>query len=212
MQLRRFPIYILKNLQSCCNSEHIACSMLGHIACSMLGHIACNMPGRITVWHVGETIKNMNREVKLQMGRILNVEYSAIQGSYWMIYGVICSFASVFLLNKGYSNSEIGIILAAANVLSVVIQPLVADFADRSKKLSLVSLLEIMTVIMMIMTVGLFASKRKPWLSLLFLFCLRHGIPLFSHLLALFALSFRKRGTMSASALVEVWGLFSMLS
>lgn len=135
--------------------------MLGHIACSMLGHIACNMPGRITVWHVGETIKNMNREVKLQMGRILNVEYSAIQGSYWMIYGVICSFASVFLLNKGYSNSEIGIILAAANVLSVVIQPLVADFADRSKKLSLVSLLEIMTVIMMIMTAGLFAFEKK---------------------------------------------------
>lgn len=95
------------------------------------------------------------------MGKIINTEYSMIQGSYWMIYGVICSFASVFLLSKGYSNSEIGIILAAANVLSVVIQPLVADLADRTKKISLIGLSQIMTVMLMVLTLGLFAFERK---------------------------------------------------
>lgn len=95
------------------------------------------------------------------MGKIINTEYSMIQGSYWMIFGVICSFASVFLLSKGYSNSEIGIILAAANVLSVVIQPVVADFADRTKKISLIGLSQIMTVMLMVLTLGLFAFEKK---------------------------------------------------
>ena len=94
------------------------------------------------------------------MGKIINTEYSMIQGSYWMIFGVICSFASVFLLSKGYSNSEIGIIIAAANVLSVVIQPVVADFADRTKKISLIGLSQIMTVMLMVLTLGLFAFEK----------------------------------------------------
>ena len=69
------------------------------------------------------------------MGKLLNGGYGAIFGSYWMIYAAISSFASVFMLAKGYTNSEIGVTLAVANVLAVVIQPLIADFVDRSKKL-----------------------------------------------------------------------------
>ena len=105
----------------------------------------------------------------MDLEKIINVEYSSIQGSYWMIYGVICSFASAFLLSKGYSNSEIGIILAAANVLSVVMQPLVADFADRTKKFSLIGLSQLVTILLMALTVGLFVFERKTLaLSLIF--------------------------------------------
>ena len=46
------------------------------------------------------------------MEKRLNCSYAAIQGSYWMVYAVVGSFASVFLLARGYSNSEIGVILA----------------------------------------------------------------------------------------------------
>ena len=58
------------------------------------------------------------------MKRRLNLTYGAIQGTYWMYFGAILSFASVFLLGKGYTNSEIGVILAAANILAVILQPL----------------------------------------------------------------------------------------
>ena len=104
------------------------------------------------------------------MSKIINVEYSTIQGSYWMIYGVICSFASVYLLAKGYTNSEIGVILAVANVLSVVVQPLVADFADRSKRFSLIGLSQMMTVLLMVLTVGMFIFQKKTLaLSVIFI-------------------------------------------
>lgn len=95
------------------------------------------------------------------MKKLLNFNYACIHGTYWMFYGVISSFASVFLLAAGYSNSEIGIILAVANILAVVMQPIIGDFADRSHKFSLIGITEIMTVMLIIMTVGLFVSKDK---------------------------------------------------
>lgn len=67
------------------------------------------------------------------MGKLLNIKYGCIHGTYWMYYGVAGSFASAFLLARGYSNAEIGIILAVGNILAVFLQPLIADLADRSK-------------------------------------------------------------------------------
>lgn len=95
------------------------------------------------------------------MNKILNLGYGFSQGTFWMIYGCISSFASVFLLARGYSNSEIGIILAVANVLAVVIQPLAADIADRTKRFSIITMMEVMTVMMMVMGASLFAFRGK---------------------------------------------------
>jgi len=90
------------------------------------------------------------------MNKLLNFEYATIHGTYWMIYASCASFASVFLLGNGYSNSEIGIIIAVANVLAVVMQPLTADLADRSKRFSIISITEIMTLMMMVFTAFMF--------------------------------------------------------
>ena len=103
------------------------------------------------------------------MGKLLNFKYACTQGTYWMIYGVVGSFASVFLLARGYSNSEIGVILAVANVVAVVLQPLVADFADRSKKITLIGIIQLMTIIMILMMAGLCVLQKKTLaLSLIF--------------------------------------------
>lgn len=93
------------------------------------------------------------------MEKILNSTYGAIFGAYWIVYAVVSSFASVFMLAKGYTNSQIGITIAAANILAVVMQPLIADFADRSRKLGVMGTSEIMTVCMMVFAVGMFAFK-----------------------------------------------------
>ena len=66
------------------------------------------------------------------MEKKLNFLYSSIHGAYWVYYGVISSFSSVFLLARGFSNSQIGIIIALANILAVIIQPYLADYVDRS--------------------------------------------------------------------------------
>lgn len=100
----------------------------------------------------------------------LNFSYGCVHGTYWMIYGIVSSFASVFLLGRGYLNTEIGVILAVANVVAVVIQPLAADLADRSKRISTIGISQIMTIMMMVMTVGLFALRGKSMaLSVIFI-------------------------------------------
>jgi PPP family 3-phenylpropionic acid transporter len=73
--------------------------------------------------------------------RQVNTEYAALQGTYWMSYCMVLSFASVFLLARGYSNSEIGVIMAASNVLALIIQPLTAELADRSRKVDIFHIL-----------------------------------------------------------------------
>lgn len=104
------------------------------------------------------------------MEKRMNVSYACIQATYWMVYAVVGSFASVFLLARGYTNSEIGVILAVANVVAVILQPMVADFADRSKKISLVGLIQLMAIIMLVFMVGLFVFERKSIaLSVIFL-------------------------------------------
>ena len=120
------------------------------------------------------------------MKKLLNIEYSCIHGTYWMYYGAVCSFASVFLLAKGFSNWNIGIILAVANVLAIVLQPIIADIADRAKKLSIIGISELMTVLLMVGTAGLFiADGSMIALSVVFILLIAwHTVlqPLFNSL------------------------------
>jgi len=103
------------------------------------------------------------------MKKLLNIEYSCIHGTYWMFYGVVCSFASVFLLDRGYSNAEIGVILAVANVVAVFMQPLLADLADRSKRISLIGVTEVITVILAVLMLTTFVlNKASLALSVVF--------------------------------------------
>ena len=84
----------------------------------------------------------------------LNAEYASTHGAYWMIYGITGSFASVFMLAKGYSNMHIGITMAAANLLALGLQPFVADHMDRAKGIKIIDAIVWMTVLMMLTGVG----------------------------------------------------------
>lgn len=53
---------------------------------------------------------------------------------YWMILCGIVSFATAFLMKKGFSAAQVGIILFLADVLSSLLQQVVATAADRAEK------------------------------------------------------------------------------
>ncbi len=98
---------------------------------------------------------------RTKLKRTLNAGYGGVQAAYWMFYGVSNSFASAFLLPRGYSNTEIGIILAAANVIAVFLQPAMADIADRSRRVSLIGITQICTILTMALEAALFITERK---------------------------------------------------
>ena len=64
------------------------------------------------------------------------LRYIIINATYFAVYSGIHAYASVFLLEKGFSNTLIGITLAIANILSVIFQPIVAGLIDKQGKLT----------------------------------------------------------------------------
>lgn len=59
--------------------------------------------------------------------------YTLLQCLYWAVYCLMFNFASVFLLNRGFSNSAIGLVLGFAYAISACVQPLVAGFVRKHK-------------------------------------------------------------------------------
>lgn len=66
------------------------------------------------------------------MKKSLTFRYTMQQIVYWAAAAGLISFASAFLLEKGFSASQVGIFLASGNLLSCTAQPLLADRADRA--------------------------------------------------------------------------------
>ena len=63
--------------------------------------------------------------------------FVAIQSSYWACYCCIISFSSVYLLDQGFSNAQVGLVISLGGLLSALLQPRVSRAADRLQKLSL---------------------------------------------------------------------------
>ncbi len=67
--------------------------------------------------------------------------YSLLQGSFWMSHAIIIGFATVYLQDKGLSNTSIGLLLALGTILSIFLQPFLGSLVDRSTKLSMLHVL-----------------------------------------------------------------------
>lgn len=81
------------------------------------------------------------------LGRRLTANYALIQCIYNMGYCCVINFASVFLLARAFTNSEVGITLTVANALNLVLQPFVASFADKTQKVALRSIVAALLVL-----------------------------------------------------------------
>ena len=72
----------------------------------------------------------------IQKRRFWTLRYIIINVTYFAVYSGIHAYASVFLLEKGFTNTLIGITLALANILSVIFQPFVAGLIDKQGRLT----------------------------------------------------------------------------
>lgn len=99
--------------------------------------------------------------------------YGAVQGLFWVGYSAIVGFASVYLTDAGFSSAEIGMILALGAGLSVLLQPVVAAYADRETSPSLriiVSVMSVLTIGFVLVLPLLRASKIGT--AVLYVICL----------------------------------------
>lgn len=123
--------------------------------------------------------------------------YGGLQGLYWMSYGSISGFASVYLLDHGFSSGTIGFLIAFSCLTSILLQPVIASLADRSarytskKILSLIFLFQLIpSILLMFGTLPkvliaviygisfLMLLSIQPLLSALGMQIVQHNIPL----------------------------------
>ncbi len=58
-------------------------------------------------------------------------KYTLINVTYFAVFCTLHAYAAVYLLDRGFTNTQIGILLAVANITSAVAQPLVAAVIDK---------------------------------------------------------------------------------
>lgn len=57
--------------------------------------------------------------------------YALLQSLYWVIFGLMFNYASMFLLDRGFSNGRIGLVLGLSYAFSACLQPLFASLVSR---------------------------------------------------------------------------------
>ena len=59
------------------------------------------------------------------------LRYTLINVTYFIAFCTIHAYAAVYLLDRGFTNTQIGILLAVSNIVSAILQPLVAALIDK---------------------------------------------------------------------------------
>ncbi len=105
--------------------------------------------------------ESIMKGIRMNQGKFWTARYAAINATYFMAFCGVHAYASVFLLDRGFTNSQIGILLAAANVLSVFIQPVVAGWIDKPGKLTNRNVSAVCTAILIVLSVFLAVVKSQ---------------------------------------------------
>lgn len=69
--------------------------------------------------------------------RRLNLHYYLMQAGYWTIYAAVCAYHASLLLGRGFTDGEVGLVLAIRCFAGVVIQPILGAFSDKHPNLPL---------------------------------------------------------------------------
>lgn len=91
------------------------------------------------------------------MDKSLTPRYAGIQCFFWMGFATISGFASVFLLDAGFTNTQIGVIIAVSGTISAFLQPAAATMAESGGRLGLKELLCGAGVLVLLMGLALTA-------------------------------------------------------
>lgn len=72
--------------------------------------------------------------------RFLTARYSLILSFYWMGYAVVFAYVNLYLLDLGFTSGQAGLLMALSGLISALLQPVLAGYADRPDSLSLKTL------------------------------------------------------------------------
>lgn len=91
----------------------------------------------------------------------ITARYALVQGGYWMCFCMIASYASVYLLDEGFNNTGIGLLIGISGAVSSVLQPWIGGIVDRNRKVTLKGLIVFFGISIALMAAVLLATEQK---------------------------------------------------
>ena len=82
--------------------------------------------------------------------RRLNLHFSLLWALYWLGWAALWGYLSVFLLHRGFTNSQIGLVSSCALLLPIVVQPALASLTDRDSRFTGRRLAMVLTALSMV--------------------------------------------------------------
>lgn len=95
--------------------------------------------------------------------KILNTKYAFIQGIYYVILCVLMSYGALYLGKVGLRTGLIGIVIASANILATLAQPVIARYID-AHHTSVASILMMMTLLSGLLSIVMLVIGQLPYL------------------------------------------------
>ncbi len=96
----------------------------------------------------------MNMKARVSF-KNLTFNYAVMQCFFYMAICCVMPFASVFLLSRGFTNTEIGLTLACANTIAIIMQLFLSSFADKNKAISLKNIIAVLLVFIIFVSLSL---------------------------------------------------------
>ncbi|MBR0173540.1 MAG: MFS transporter [Lachnospiraceae bacterium] len=107
----------------------------------------------------------------------LNTAYAAVQGTYWMGFCVYTSYAAAYLQAVPYSNTELGLIMALGNLLSVVLAPALSARIDRDARVTPAKIIPVLLALQVCAYAALLCVPyRHPVSASAFVACMAFSI------------------------------------
>ena len=91
--------------------------------------------------------------------------YMLITGGFWMSFCLVSAYAAVFLQHIGFSNSELGLIVALGNVGGALLSTGLGDWIDRRPKLKHTTVINALLLVQAAMLVLLRVQPQRGWVS-----------------------------------------------
>ena len=95
------------------------------------------------------------------MQKKLNLDFSIIQATFWMLYSTAGIFVSVFMLDKGYTNSTIGLVIALGSVLAIFLETGVANITDKIQKITNITVMKTLIAVMYVLVIAILLIGEK---------------------------------------------------
>lgn len=109
-------------------------------------------------------------ENSVNRGKFWTARYAVINATYFMGFCGVHAYVSIFMLERGFTNSQIGMLISFANIFSVLIQPVIAGLIDKPGKLTNRIAAALCTAAVMILSLALaFVRQEKMVIFIIFM-------------------------------------------